>query len=103
MKNGKLLWVAIAAAVIAGGCCSSSRCCGPKTDAEGFTYMDGRRVSAEAPGDFYVIRYEYPSAEPHEGTRKALGARWMFTEVRQLGDSVTIVEDGVLKVQKRRL
>ena len=60
---------------------------GAKTDAEGFTYMDGRRVATSAPSDYYIIRYEKPSAEPFEGGRAALGTRWLFTEVRQLKDS----------------
>ena len=102
MKNSILFCFAAAAALV-GGCCSFCAS-SAKTDAEGFTYMDGRRVATEAPSDFYVIRYEKPSAEPFEkGGRKALGTRWLFTEVRQLKDSVTVVTDGVLKEQKRRI
>ena len=88
---------------LAGGCRFCETCGDKAKDAEGFTYMDGRNVASEAPGDCYIIRYEYPSAEPYADYRKALGTRWMFTEVRQLKDSVTIVEDGVLKKQSRRI
>jgi hypothetical protein len=94
-------FILAAAAVLVGGCCCQR--CGVKTDAEGFTYMDGRKVAAEAPSDYYVIRYESPSAEPFEDGRKRLGTRWLFTEVRQLKDSTTVVTDGVLKQQKRRI
>ena len=94
--------LAATAALLVGGCCSLTD--GAKTDAEGFTYMDGSRVATSAPSDYYVIRYEQPSAEPFEDGRKRLGTRWLFTEVRQLKDSVTIVTDGVLKKEtKRRL
>ena len=101
MKNFHVI-LAATAALLVGGC----RCFtdGTKTDAEGFTYMDGSRVATSAPSDYYVIRYEQPSAEPFEDGRKRLGTRWLFTEVRQLKDSVTIVTDGVLKKEtKRRL
>jgi len=94
--------LAATAALLVGGC----RCFtdGAKTDAEGFTYMDGSRVATSAPSDYYVIRYEQPSAEPFEDGRKRLGTRWLFTEVRQLKDSVTVVTDGALKKEtKRRL
>jgi len=98
----KSINIAIAAvAVLVGGCCCPCR--DAKTDAEGFTYMDGRTVAPDAPSEFFVIRYEYPSAEPFEGGRKALGTHWIFTEIRQLKDSVSTIEDGVLKNTKRRV
>ena len=94
--------LAVAGAAVVSGCCTCGTG-GNKVDAEGFTYMDGRSVATEAPSELYVIRYEYPSAEAFKGSRAALGTRWMFTEVRQLKDSVTVVEDGVLKTQSRRV
>ncbi|MBQ6341311.1 MAG: DUF1080 domain-containing protein [Kiritimatiellae bacterium] len=90
----------LGAAALLGGCCSCTCAEKPTTDAEGFTYLDGRHVAPYAPSDWYIIRYEHPSAEPFTDSRKAL-QRWLFTEVRQLKDSVTVVEDGVLKAQKR--
>ena len=93
--------VLVAAAVLVGGCCCLTG--GAKTDAEGFTYMDGRKVAPDAPSEFYIIRYEQPSAEPFEDGRKRLGTRWLFTEVRQLKDSVTVVTDGVLSKSKKRI
>ena len=93
--------VLVAAAVLAGGCCCLTG--DAKTDAEGFTYMDGRKVAPDAPSEFYIIRYEQPSAEPFEDGRKRLGTRWLFTEVRQLKDSVTVVTDGVLSKSKKRI
>ena len=101
MKNFHVILAAMTALLVGGCCCFTD---GAKTDAEGFTYMDGSRVATSAPSDYYVIRYEQPSAEPFEDGRKRLGTRWLFTEVRQLKDSVTIVTDGVLKKEtKRRL
>ena len=93
--------VLVAAAVLAGGCCCLTG--GAKTDAEGFTYLNGRKVAPDAPSEFYIIRYEQPSAEPFEDGRKRLGTRWLFTEVRQLKDSVTVVTDGVLTKSKQRI
>ncbi len=104
MKTSKFIVCAAAIASVAlAGCCCFKCAQGAKTDAEGFTYMDGRCVATSAPSDYYIIRYEKPSAEPFEGGRVALGTRWLFTEVRQLKDSVTVVTDGVLKEQKRRV
>ena len=110
MKNiGRSLvgGIAVAAAVCTGGCqcdrCGFGDGAVSKTDAEGFTYMDGSRVATSAPSEYYVIRYEYPDSEPFEGGRKRLGTHWLFTEVRQLKDSVTVVTDGVLKEMTRRV
>ena len=103
----KIIPILVLGTVFLGGCCSCL--CGngpkadaekPKTDAEGFTYLDGQHVAADAPSDWYIIRYEQPSVEPYTDSRKVF-QRWLFTEVRQLKDSVTVVEDGVLKKQKR--
>ncbi|MBQ3749018.1 MAG: DUF1080 domain-containing protein [Kiritimatiellae bacterium] len=86
--------------------CHSPQGCGTKTDAEGFTwYSDadiGRATPAE-PGEFYVLRFEYPARESFADRRKFFGIKWSFTEVRQLKDSVTMVDDGVLKPQTRRV
>ena len=98
----KIMPILIFGAVFLGGGCSCLCGNGPKTDAEGFTYLDGRQVAADAPSDWYVIRYEQPSNEPFTDSRRNF-QRWLFTEVRQLKDSVTTVEDGVLKTQKRRI
>ena len=87
-----------AGALVCGCCCTWTGA--PKVDAEGFTYTDGRRVETTSPGEYYVIRYEYPSDEKFTGGRKAL-QKWNFTEVRQLKDSVTVVTDGVLKNGRR--
>ena len=103
MKTKQLLLATGMMLALAGGCRFCETCGDMVKDAEGFTYMDGRNVASEAPSDWYVIRYEYPAAEPYPDYRKALGARWLFTEVRQLKDSVTVVEDGVLKKQSRRI
>ena len=79
---------------------TSDLICTPKVDVEGFTYLDGRHVELKTPSEYYIIRYEYPSDERFSGQRKAF-KKWMFTEVRQLKDSVTIVTDGVLESQPR--
>ena len=100
MKFVTFLSMALTAAFFSGGCRSSFLFC--DTDAEGFRYMDGSRIDSDVPGDFYVIRYEYPSAENLTGIRKALGGNWIFTEVRQLKDSVTVLTDGVMTAPNRR-
>ena len=100
MGKTSFIAVTLGIAVLAGGCCSCLCGNGPKTDAEGFTYLDGRHVAADAPSDWYIIRYEQPSNEPFTDSRKNF-QRWLFTEIGQLKDSVTVVEDGVLKKQKR--
>lgn len=78
-------------------------CLGPKVgeygyvDEEGFVWMDGSKVAAETPGDWYIIRYEAPSPEPYESKWMKKFAKWDFCEVRQLKSGVTIVTDGALK------
>ena len=66
MNNFHVILAATAALLVGGCCCFTD---GAKTDAEGFTYMDGSRVATSAPSDYYVIRYEQPSAEPFEDNR----------------------------------
>lgn len=78
------------------GCRFSNSICTSRVDVEGFTYLDGRHVEMKTPSEYYIIRYEYPSDERFSGQRKAF-KKWMFTEVRQLKDSVTVVTDGVLE------
>ena len=82
-------------------------CFGPKAgengfvDEEGFTWMDGSKVAPEAPGDYYIIRYECPSVKSYEATWMKQFPKWDFCEVRQLkGGSETIV-DGVKSADKR--
>ena len=77
----KIISILILGTVFLGGC--SSCTCGPapETDAEGFTYLDGRHVAADAPSDWYIIRYEQPSNEPFTDSRKNF-QRWLFTEIR---------------------
>ena len=99
MKN-ELAMMMLGAVALVGGMlpCQAN----VKTDAEGFTYMDGRVVASEAPSEYYIIRYEHPSTKAYEGGGRAAFPKWDFTEVRQLKDEVTIVEDGVLTKQKMR-
>ena len=98
-----LLSAACAAAV--SGCCFCKDG-GLIVDAEGFAWYSnadiGRATSAN-PGDFYVLRYEHPAKEPFEDGRKYLGTKWEFVEVRQLGDSLTIIKDGVLSKSGNRI
>ena len=47
----KIISILILGTVFLGGCCSCLCGNGPKTDAEGFTYLDGRHVAADAPSD----------------------------------------------------
>ncbi len=94
----------VAAALVGGCCCDKCACCASsngRTDAEGFTYMDGRQTAANAPSEWFIIRYEYPSTDIFEGTRKAFGPKWIFTEVRQLKGGSLTIEDGVMKTSKR--
>ena len=100
MKIASPVPALVLGAVLIGGCCCCDCSRSPVTDAEGFTYLDGRHVAPDAPSDWYIIRYEQPSNEPFTDSRKNF-QRWLFTEIRQLKGSVTIVEDGVLKTQKR--
>ena len=57
----KIIPILILGTAFLGGCCSCTCGNGPETDAEGFTYLDGRHVAADAPSDWYIIRYEQPS------------------------------------------
>ena len=98
MKMNRIAGCALAALVAAG-------CFGPKAgengyvDEEGFTWADGSKVAPDAPGDYYIIRYECPSAKPYESAKRF--PKWDFCEVRQLkGGSETIV-DGVKRLDKR--
>jgi hypothetical protein len=102
--------VALSAAValLVGGC-SCDKCDLGKAaneDAEGFTWYScadiGRATPAE-PGDYYVLRFEHPAKEPFADWRKSLGTKWEFVEVRQLGDSVTTIKDGVLDESNSRI
>ena len=74
---------------VACGCCTMNR------DAEGFVAFDG---SAYPPveGEHYILRFERPDGVYEKGWSKGM-TRWLFTEVRQLKDGTTVVEDGVLK------
>ena len=109
MKEQKIVMV-VAADLFAGGCLCN-RCDGnkaAKVDAEEFRWYSNDEIGSVEPaehGDFYVLRYEHPAKEPFPDgdTRKTLGIKWNFTEVRQLKDSVTIVEDGVLSKVNRRI
>lgn len=101
MKLLNIIMAAAATAVLSGGCCSTCPY-SKNTDAEGFTYMDGSVLPTQAPSEYYIIRYEQPTAETFTDYRKALGTKWLFTEIRQLKDSVTVITDGVCKTQKSR-
>ena len=99
----------IAMVLFAGGCLCGRCFCGEAAqnpDAEGFVRYScaevARAVPSE-PGDFYVLRYEHPAGEPYADWRRDCSAKWNFVEVRQLGDSVTLVSDGVLSETKRRI
>ena len=101
-------WLLAAACVAAvSGCCACNGG-GAKVDAEGFAWYSNADIGRAAPanpGDFYVLRYEHPSKTPFPDgdSRKALGIKWNFVEVRQLKDSVTIVEDGVFSSGGKRI
>ena len=104
----KMNFVFTAAALLIGGCVCDRCECGEfaKTDPEGFTWYSSADIGRATPtetGDYYVLRYEHPAKEPFEGGRKALGTKWNFVEVRQLGDSVTTIEDGVLSTSDWRV
>ena len=71
----KIIPILVLGAAFFGGCCSCLCGNGPKTDAEGFTYLDGQQVAADAPSDWYIIRYEQPSVEPYTDSRKVY-QRW---------------------------
>ena len=81
-------------------------CLGPKVgengyvDEEGFTWMDGSKVAPEAPSDYYVIRYECPTADRCEATWMKQYQKWNFCEVRQLKSGTETIIDGVKKSEK---
>ena len=75
----KIISILILGTVFLGGCCCCEcRQAAPETDAEGFTYLDGRHVAPDAPSDWYIIRYEQPSNEPFTDSRKNF-QRWLFS------------------------
>ena len=94
----KIVMCAIGALVIAG-------CFGPKTgeygyvDEEGFTWLDGSKVSYDAPSDYYIIRYECPSAKPYDTAKRF--PKWDFCEVRQFKGGSETITDGVKSPDKR--
>lgn len=81
------------------GCCSLT--CGRNADAEGFVRFDGT-MSAEAPSDYFVLRFERPNGVYERGWNKGM-VKWDFIEIRQLKGGSTILSDGVLKPFKRAI
>jgi hypothetical protein len=74
------------------GCCSLM--CGDKKDSDGFVRFDGR-MPPEAPGEYFILRYERPDGVYTNGWKKGM-AKWDFVEVRQLKEGATTLRDGVL-------
>ena len=72
-----------------------------QTDADGFVAFDGT-LPQEAPGKYFIIRYERPEGVYTNRWMKGL-PRWVFTEVRQLKEGTTILSDGVLSRSKKRM
>ena len=70
-------------------------------NAEGFTDFTGK-LQKEAPGNYFIIRYEYPDGVYTNRWMKGL-PRWVFTEVRQLKEDTTVLTDGVLSKSKKRV
>ena len=96
--NGKC-WLAVVGAALAAGCASLNGV----RDAEGFTYFDGK-LETSAPSDFFVLRFECPGGIITNNPSWMKGLqRWNFVEVRQLKDSVTVVNDGVFRTERRRV
>ena len=95
---GKLILSGLAAFVLA-GCALTDAGTARRVDEEGFTWRDGRVAPGDATGDYYVIRYEAPSAEAFTDSRKVF-PKWDFIEVRQLKDGTTVLKDGVLSKSK---
>ena len=90
---------AVLAALAAAGCASLNAV----RDAEGFTYFDGN-LETSAPSDYFVLRFEYPGGIITDKPSWMKGLqRWNFVEVRQLKDSVTVVDDGKCRTEKRRV
>ena len=101
-KNGALERMLVAVLLaFAGGCRLCEGDCAAKTDAEGFVRFDGR-IPAEPPSEYFILRFERPDGVHEKGWKKGL-TKWLFTEVRCLNDGVTMVEDGVLSVPKRKV
>ena len=75
---------------------SSSPC-----HADGFAEFDGT-LPQDAPGEYFIIRYEYPDGVYTNRWMKGL-PRWVFTEVRQLKEGSTVLTDGVLSKSKKRV
>ncbi len=88
--------VAVAAAISASAVAGTAKC-----DADGFTAFDGS-LPQEAPGKYFIIRYERPDGVYTNRWMKGL-PRWVFTEVRQLKEGTTILTDGVLSKSKKRV
>ena len=85
---------------------AATGCFGPKAgeygyvDEEGFTWMDGSKVDPGAPGDYYIIRYEAPSAKPYDAGWMRKFPKWDFCEVRQLKGGSEKITDGVRSSDK---
>ena len=94
---GKSVWGGALSAALCGCVCL----CGGKKDADGFVRFDGT-MPAEAPSDYFVLRFEYPDGVHSNGWHKGQ-TRWMFTEVRQLKEGSSTVVDGVLKRNTRKV
>ena len=69
--------------------------------ADGFAEFDGT-LPQDAPGEYFIIRYEYPDGVYTNRWMKGL-PRWVFTEVRQLKEGSTVLTDGVLSKSKKRV
>lgn len=89
----RFLLLGMVAALI-GGCTTVTR------DAEGFVPFDGATMSSEPPGEYFILRFERPVGVYTNGWKKGL-TRWVFTEVRQLKEGVSKLEDGELKTPGR--
>ena len=76
-------------------------CSTMKVDSNGFVRFDGT-MPAEAPSDYFVLRFEYPDGVHSNGWHKGQ-TRWMFTEVRQLKEGSSTLVDGVLKRNTRKV
>ena len=94
MKFNVQILAAVACAMIVGCRCPFGSV-DSKVDAEGFTWFDGN-VPTTVPSEYYIVRFERPGGMIENGWQKGV-QRWLFTEVRQLKDGVTIIEDGVYR------
>ena len=68
-------------------------------DSDGFEWFDGT-MPRLASSQYFILRYEHPGGVYNDKGREGL-TRWLFTEVRQLADGVSVVEDGVLTNEPR--